>query len=116
MFKIILSNSKDAIPVKSIEEVERILERINAGDNIIVCSNGVFNSSYMVAILEDRHAREDEAYLSMIGYKDERDSEFAKLLSPKMKMSLRMKMKMSPRMKISPRMRMKLRVNLINKH
>lgn len=86
MFKIILSNSKDAIPVKSIEEVERILERINAGDNIIVCSNGVFNSSYMVAILEDRHAREDEAYLSMIGYKDERDSEFAKLLSPKMKM------------------------------
>ena len=86
MFKIILSNTKDIIPVKSIEEIKRILERINTGDNIIICSNGVLNPSYLVAILEYKEAGKDEAYLSQIGYKSEKDSEFAKLLSPKMKM------------------------------
>ena len=86
MFKIILSNTKDTIAVEDVQELKKILERIAAGDSIIISSNGIFNPSYLVAILEDNGKGSDEAYLQRVGYRDEKDSTFAKLLSSEFKM------------------------------
>jgi len=60
MFQIILSNTKQIIPVLSLGEVKTILDRINCGDKIIICSHGIFNPSYLVAILEDTAGRPEE--------------------------------------------------------
>ena len=86
MYKIILSNTKDYIPVANLEEVRKILFRINEGDNVIICSNGIFNPSYLVAILYDKRGVEDKIYLESIGYRNEQASKFIKLVIPKTKM------------------------------
>lgn len=86
MYKIILSNTKDIIPLKGIEEVKKVLANIDAGNNIIICANGVFNPSYLVAILHDGKKASEKAYLQNVGYKDEENSPFAKLFSDQMKM------------------------------
>lgn len=85
MFKIVLSNTRDTIPVETIEEVRIILARIKAGDNVIICSNGVFNPSYFVGILYDAQAERNSSEAKRLGYKAE-SSPFAKLLSSKIKM------------------------------
>jgi len=87
MFKIVLSNTKDTIPIRTLDEVKRILERISAGDSYIVCQNGVFNPSYLVAIIPDPERARNLAEAKNLGYNEiESSSPFAKLLSPKMEM------------------------------
>jgi len=80
-FKIILSNTKDSIQIETIDEVRAIMERISVGDNIIITDGGIFNPSYLVAIMYDEKKSADEAYLKNIGFKKGGNSPFAKLLN-----------------------------------
>ena len=52
MYKIILSNTKETIPVLNKEQIENIITKITEGNKIIVCPHGIFNPSYLVAIVE----------------------------------------------------------------
>ena len=81
MFQIILSNTKEIIRIRAIDEVKKIFERIAAGDNMVITSGGAFNPSYFVAILHSDKGASDEAYMKSVGYKDGIVSPFAKLLS-----------------------------------
>ena len=83
-YKIVLSNSKQTIPVESEEDVKAIFADIQKGSKLIVAKNGVFNPSFLVAILQDREMWDDmhqygEAAPPM-------PSLFAKIFAEEMKM------------------------------
>jgi len=82
-YQIIVSNQKAVIEE---DEIQLALKAIEKG-GIIVLSHIIFNSAYFQAIIPDQEAIRSEAELKSYGYKqDKRISEFAKLLSPKLKM------------------------------
>lgn len=59
-FKIILSNTKDEIKVRTDEELARIIQGVSSGSKIVFCKEGSFNPSYLVAILPDNEGYSDE--------------------------------------------------------
>lgn len=86
MYKVLLSSSKNPIPVENLEEVRLILQKIQEGNKLIVCRHGIFNPSFLIGIVFDEEAERQEAELKRLGYKTDRTSHFVELLSPKMKM------------------------------
>lgn len=86
IYKIILSNTKDTIPVSD-EELPSVVKAMQAGGNIIVTKEGVFNPSFYVTIVPDHEASRFEAEHKLIdNSKPYLASPFAKLLSAKMDM------------------------------
>lgn len=93
MYKIVLSNTKENIPVNTDEELGKIMEGIARGDKIVMCKQGTFNLSFLVAILPDWERNNDEfRYLKSpeeIKRKEEElragPSPFAKALAEKFK-------------------------------
>ncbi len=60
MYKILLNNTKETIPILNKDQVKNIMDKIVEGNKIIVCPHGIFNPSYLVAILEDNQGRPEE--------------------------------------------------------
>jgi len=91
-FKVVLSNTKETVPVKDLEEVKKILEMIAKGDSMIVCQGGIFNPSYMVGVVYDKERARIATELRNLGRTEKQigegigASKFARLLSPKMEM------------------------------
>jgi hypothetical protein len=83
MYKIVLSNTKDTIPVSK-DDLPKVLKMISDGNKVIITKEGVFNPSYMVAIVYDSARSQIEAEHKELGM-PERTSEFAYLLGDKMK-------------------------------
>lgn len=83
-FKIILSNSKEAITIQE-DELKKVLVGIEMGDPVLV-REGIFNPSFFVAIVEDKERERAIAEATRYGGKYEEPSPFAKILSGKLKM------------------------------
>lgn len=83
-YKIILSNTNEAITIKE-EELTKVLNGINQG-SVVIVSEGIFNPSYFVAVVVDHERNQQIAEAKRMNYKFEEPSPFAKLLAPKMKM------------------------------
>ena len=89
IYKLVMSNTKDTIRLNSDEELQAVISRIQAGDKLIICKQGVVNPSYLVTILEDREAY--DSYFHYVRTPEERKkkelelnnepSSFAKALS-----------------------------------
>ena len=67
------------------DEIPKAVEAIQGG-GIIVLNHIVFNSSYFEAIVRDTKAEEVAAENRRYGVDDKNVSDFAEILSPKMKM------------------------------
>ena len=83
-FKIILSSSKDTICVRE-GELKEVLLAISKGQ-LVITREGIFNPSFLVAIVPDEDRMKALAEAENLHYKYEEPSPFAKLLSEKMKM------------------------------
>ncbi len=83
-YKVILSNTKDTIPIHE-DELESVLAGIKQG-RVAITRNGIFNPSYFVAIVVDKEREKTEAELKPLDYKLDQVSPFAKVLGKQMKM------------------------------
>ena len=84
IYKIVLSNGKDSIPVAE-NDLIKVINEISKGGNVIITKEGIFNPSFYVGILVDNDRTRDESE----AFKYDRRyliSPFAKLLSKKMSM------------------------------
>ena len=82
-FKIIVSNKESEIEES---EIEGAIKLIGAG-GIVVLKHIIFNSAYFQAIIPDHEGARYDADSKRYGMKkEERMSEFAKILGPKMTM------------------------------
>lgn len=104
IYKIVLSNTKDTIPVAE-EDLLNVLKSIQEGGNVIITKEGVFNPSFYVGILADHERSKEEEELKISEkesfdlyskyhipnspkpeHKEYLTSPFSKLLSAKMTM------------------------------
>jgi len=81
-YLIIVSNQKAPIDE---DEIPIALKAIEKG-GIVVLKHIIFNSAYFQAIIPDHEGSMMDRELQSYGFKTKAPSEFAKLLSPKMKM------------------------------
>ena len=82
-YKIIVANKESRIDE---DEIPKALEAIQKG-GVVILRHVIFNSAYFQAIIPDEQASKDNANLKALGYNtDKKTSEFAKALSPKMRM------------------------------
>lgn len=81
-FKIIVGNESAEIEP---DEIPEALKAISRG-GVVMLKHIIFNSSYFQAIVRDPKAEEMAAENQRYGIKDERASDFAGILAPKMKM------------------------------
>lgn len=82
-YKICVANKEAEIEESEIEEA---IKKIGEG-GIIILKHIIFNSAYFQAIIPDDSLSREDAENSLLGLKKkERPSEFAKLLSDKLKM------------------------------
>jgi len=86
IYKIVLSNTKDTIPVAE-KDLVGVIDKIAEGNKLIITKEGLFNPSYLVGILPDYEDSKGEAEHYKYGFKKPYlESPFAKLLSNKMTM------------------------------
>jgi antitoxin (DNA-binding transcriptional repressor) of toxin-antitoxin stability system len=87
IYKIVLSNTNDTIPLDS-NDLPKVLESIQKGNKLIITKEGVFNPSYLVAIMFDstRSKAEVEHIEIYKGKTPYLESPFARQLSSKMEM------------------------------
>lgn len=82
-FKIVVANREAPIGE---DEIPKALLAFQKGE-VAVLRHVIFNPSYFQLILPDEKASRNNANLKDLGYNtDKKTSEFAKVLSPKMKM------------------------------
>jgi hypothetical protein len=82
-YKICIANKEAEIEESEIEET---IKKLGEG-GVIILKHIIFNSAYFQAIVPDSDSSRQDAENSNLGIKKkESPSEFAKLLSPKLKM------------------------------
>lgn len=83
IYKIVLSNTKDTIPVAE-KDLAEVIKKISEGNKLIITKEGLFNPSYLVGILPDHQMTADS--VAWKGREPYLGSPFSKLLSGGMTM------------------------------